>query len=67
MQAWLGDQILDFDPMQATISIYRAAAAVHGWEVREVLADVGLWWGGFTTLWVLWMGVDGGCSIGLRV
>ena len=55
IQARLGNQPLDFDSMQAISNIYRAAAAVRRRAEREVLADAGLSWGGFTILWVLWV------------
>ena len=55
IQARLGDQPLDFDSMQAISNIYRAAAAVRRRAEREVLAEAGLSWGGFTILWVLWV------------
>ncbi len=41
--------------MQAISNIYRAAAAVRRTAEREVLAEAGLSWGGFTILWVLWV------------
>ena len=55
IQARLGDQPLDFDSMQAISNIYRAAASVRRRAEREVLAEAGLSWGGFTILWVLWV------------
>ena len=55
IQARLGDEPLDFDSMQAISNIYRAAAAVRRRAEREVLAEAGLSWGGFTILWVLWV------------
>ncbi len=51
----LGDRQLDFDSMLAISNIYRAATAVRRGAERGVLADFGLTWGGFTTLWVLWV------------
>ena len=55
IQARLGDEPLDFDSMQAISNIYRAASAVRRRAEREVLAEAGLSWGGFTILWVLWV------------
>lgn len=46
---------LDFASMHAISNIYRAAAAVRRRAEREVLAEYGLTWGGFTILWVLWV------------
>ena len=55
IQARLGDQPIDFDSLQAISNIYRAAAAVRRRAERDVLAEAGLSWGGFTILWVLWV------------
>lgn len=55
IQARLGDRQLDFDSMLAVSNIYRAATAVRRSAERGVLAQFGLSWGGFTTLWVLWV------------
>lgn len=55
IRAKLGDRDFDFESMQAIANIYRAAAAVRRRAEREVLADAGLSWGGFTILWVLWV------------
>ncbi len=46
---------LDFESLDAISNIYRAAAAVRRRAEREVLADRGLSWGGFTIMWVLWV------------
>jgi DNA-binding MarR family transcriptional regulator len=46
---------LDFAALQAVSSIYRAATAVRNRIERAVLGDVGLTWGGFTILFVLWV------------
>ncbi|MFV2040022.1 MAG: MarR family winged helix-turn-helix transcriptional regulator [Acidimicrobiales bacterium] len=51
----LGERELDFDSLQAISNIYRAASAVRRRAEREVLAEHGLSWGGFTILWVLWI------------
>lgn len=51
----LGDRRLDFDSMLAVSNIYRAATAVRRRAERGVLSEFGLSWGGFTTLWVLWV------------
>lgn len=51
----LGGRPLDFASLDAISNIYRAAAAVRRRAEREVLADHGLSWGGFTILWVLWV------------
>ena len=55
IQARLGDRRLDFDSMLAVSNIYRAATAVRRRAERGVLSQFGLSWGGFTTLWVLWV------------
>ena len=51
----LGDRHLDFDSMLAVSNIYRAATAVRRRAEKGVLSELGLSWGGFTTLWVLWV------------
>ena len=51
----LGDRRLDFESMLAVSNIYRAATAVRRRAERGLLAELGLSWGGFTTLWVLWV------------
>lgn len=51
----LAGQPLDFESLDAVSNIYRAAASVRRKAEREVLADHGLSWGGFTILWVLWV------------
>lgn len=55
VQARLGEQQLDFDANRAISNIYRAAAAVRRRAERELLTELGLSWGGFTILWVLWV------------
>lgn len=55
IRARLGTRQLDFDSHQAISNIYRAASAVRRTAEREVLAQHGLSWGGFTILWVLWV------------
>ena len=55
IQERLGDRRLDFDSMLAVSNIYRAATAVRRRAERGVLSEFGLSWGGFTTLWVLWV------------
>ncbi len=55
IQERLGDRPLDFDSMLAVSNIYRAATAVRRSAERGVLAQFGLSWGSFTTLWVLWV------------
>ena len=54
----LGDQPLDFEALSAVSNIYRAANAVRNRMEREVLSPVGLSWGGFTILFVLWVWGD---------
>jgi DNA-binding MarR family transcriptional regulator len=54
----LGDRPLDFDAMLAVSNIYRAATAVRNRMEKEVLTPVGLTWGGFTILFVLWVWGD---------
>ena len=54
----LGDRSLDFDSLLAISNIYRAASAVRNRMEREVLGPVGLTWGGFTILFVLWVWGD---------
>ena len=51
----LGDRRLDFESMLAVSNIYRAATAVRRRAEKDVLSAFGLSWGGFTTLWVLWV------------
>jgi len=46
---------LDFGAAAAIQNIYRAAAVVRQHAERELLAQNGLTWGGFTVLWVLWV------------
>jgi DNA-binding MarR family transcriptional regulator len=58
IRARLGDRPLDFDALLAVSNIYRAANAVRNRMEREVLAPVGLSWGGFTILFVLWVWGD---------
>jgi DNA-binding MarR family transcriptional regulator len=55
IQERLGDRPLDFDSMLAVSNIYRAATAVRRQAEKGVLSEFGLSWGGFTTLWVLWV------------
>ena len=55
IQERLGDRRLDFDSMLAVSNIYRAATAVRRRAEKDVLSEFGLSWGGFTTLWVLWV------------
>lgn len=55
IQERLGDRRLDFDSMLAVSNIYRAATAVRRRAEKVVLSEFGLSWGGFTTLWVLWV------------
>ena len=55
IESRLGERPLDFDSMLAVSNIYRAATAVRRRAESEVLAEFGLSWGGFTTLWVLWV------------
>ena len=55
IQERLGDRRLDFDSMLAVSNIYRAATAVRRRAEKGVLSEFGLSWGGFTTLWVLWV------------
>ena len=58
IEARLGDRQLDFDSMLSVSNIYRAATAVRRRAERGVLSEFGLSWGGFTTLWVLWVWGD---------
>lgn len=55
VQARLGDRPFDFESLDAISNIYRAAAGVRRRAERDVLADYGLTFGGFTILWVLWV------------
>jgi len=55
VQARLGDFPLDFPALDAISNIYRAAVAVRRRAERNVLAEHGLSFGGFTILWVLWV------------
>jgi DNA-binding MarR family transcriptional regulator len=55
IRARLGHLPLDFTALQAVSNIYRAATAVRNQIEREILGDVGLSWGGFTILFVLWI------------
>jgi len=58
IRARLGDRPFDFDALLAVSNIYRAATAVRNRMEREVLTPVGLTWGGFTILFVLWIWGD---------
>lgn len=58
IRARLGDRPLDFDSLLAISNIYRAASAVRNRMEKEVLGPVGLTWGGFTILFVLWVWGD---------
>ncbi|HEU4320145.1 MAG TPA: MarR family winged helix-turn-helix transcriptional regulator [Acidimicrobiia bacterium] len=58
IRARLGDRPFDFDALLAVSNIYRAANAVRNRMEREVLTPVGLTWGGFTILFVLWVWGD---------
>lgn len=51
----LGGRPLDFGSLDAISNIYRAAAGVRRRAERELLADYGISFGGFTILWVLWV------------
>ena len=51
----LGDRSLDFESLLAISNIYRAASAVRNRMEKEVLGPVGLSWGGFTIMFVLWV------------
>jgi MarR family transcriptional regulator, organic hydroperoxide resistance regulator len=53
--AALGDRPFDIESMEAVSNIYRAAAAIRRRAEAGVLAEVGLSWGGFTAMWVLWI------------
>lgn len=55
IRAQLDDRELDFGAAAAIQNIYRAAAVVRQHAERELLAENGLTWGGFTVLWVLWV------------
>jgi len=58
IRARLGDRSFDFEALLAVSNIYRAANAVRNRMEREVLTPVGLTWGGFTILFVLWVWGD---------
>ncbi|HEY7468600.1 MAG TPA: MarR family winged helix-turn-helix transcriptional regulator [Acidimicrobiia bacterium] len=58
IRARLGDRPFDFEALLAVSNIYRAANAVRNRMEREVLSLVGLSWGGFTILFVLWVWGD---------
>ena len=51
----LDDRSLDFASLLAVSNIYWAAGAVLRTSERDLLGPVGLSWGGFTILWVLWI------------
>lgn len=53
--AAIGDRPFDFASMEAMSNIYRAAAAIRRRAEQGVLREAGLSWGGFTTMWVLWI------------
>lgn len=53
--AAIGDRPFDFASMEAIGNIYRAAAAIRRRAEQGVLREANLSWGGFTTLWVLWV------------
>lgn len=55
IRARLGHLGLDFAALMAVSNIYRAATAVRRRIERDVLADAGLSWGGFTIMFVLWV------------
>lgn len=58
IRARLGDRPFDFEALLAVSNIYRAANAVRNRMERDVLGPVGLSWGGFTILFVLWVWGD---------
>jgi DNA-binding MarR family transcriptional regulator len=58
IRARLGDRPFDFEALLAVSNIYRAANAVRNRMERDVLTPVGLTWGGFTILFVLWVWGD---------
>jgi MarR family transcriptional regulator, organic hydroperoxide resistance regulator len=53
--AAIGDRPFDFVSMEAMANIYRAAAAIRRRAEQGVLSGASLSWGGFTTMWVLWI------------
>jgi len=53
--AAIGDRPFDFASMEAMANIYRAAAAIRRRAEQGVLREASLSWGGFTTMWVLWI------------
>lgn len=55
IRARLGHLSLDFPALMAVSNIYRAATAVRNRIERSVLQEVGLSWGGFTIMFVLWV------------
>lgn len=55
VQARLGDRPLDFESLDAISNIYRATSGLRRRAERDVLAEYGLSFGGFTILWVLWV------------
>lgn len=58
IRARLVELDLDFPALMAISNIHRAATAVRSRMEREVLAETGLSWGGFTILFVLWIWGD---------
>lgn len=55
IMAAIGDRPFDFASMEAMANIYRAAAAIRRRAEQGVLREASLSWGGFTTMWVLWI------------
>lgn len=55
IRARLAGEPYDFEAAQAIQNIYRAASATRVRAERELLNREHLTWGGFTTLWVLWV------------
>lgn len=51
----LAGQPVDVEVQRTISNLYRAATVVSRSAEREILADKGLSWSGFTVLWVLWV------------
>ena len=51
----LADRPVDIEVQRATSNLYRAASVVSRRAEREMLADLGLSWSAFVSLWVLWV------------
>lgn len=58
VQRRVGDLPLDFSAMAVVSNLYRAAGAIRNHMERTVLAEHGLSWTAFVTLFVLWVWGD---------